>query len=47
MKRLAGLAMAALLLSGSVQAGEAGDALIEHLYAGTAAQGLADAGKAL
>lgn len=46
MKRLAGLAMAALLLSGSAQAGEAGDALIEHLYAGTAAQGLADAGKA-
>ena len=38
--------MAALLLSGSAQAGEAGDALIEHLYAGTAAEGLADAGKA-
>ncbi len=46
MKRLAGLAMAALLLSGSAQAGEAGDALIGHLYAGTAAEGLADAGKA-
>ena len=46
MKRLAGLAMAALLLSGNAQAGEAGDALIEHLYAGTASDGLADAGRA-
>lgn len=46
MKRLAGLVITATLLSGSAQAGEAGDALIEHLYAGTAAQGLAVAGSA-
>lgn len=46
MKRLAGLMMAAILLSGSAQAGEAGDALVEHLYAGTAAEGLAGATEA-
>lgn len=47
MKRLALWTMAALLLSGTAaQAGEAGDALVEHLYAGTAAEGLADATEA-
>lgn len=46
MKRLAGWAMAAMLLSGAAQAGEAGDALTEHLYAGTAAEGLAAATEA-
>ena len=37
------VAMAALMLPGVAMAGEAGDALARHLYAGTAADGLAEA----
>ena len=40
MLRWIGLALAALMLPTTVHAGEAGDALVAHLYAGTAADGL-------
>lgn len=43
MKRLAGLALAATMLPIAAQASEASDALIAHLYAGTASAGMADA----
>ena len=46
MLRWTGLALAALMLPTPAQAGAAGDALVAHLYAGTAAAGLPDATEA-
>jgi hypothetical protein len=46
MKVLTAVAMATLMLPGAVQAGEAADAVVAHLYAGTAAEGLAGATEA-
>ncbi|KKC35596.1 hypothetical protein WH87_16230 [Devosia epidermidihirudinis] len=46
MKRLAGLALAATMLPLGAQAGEAGDAVVAHLYAGTASAGLSAANEA-
>ncbi|MGB3339079.1 MAG: hypothetical protein WBA73_18035 [Devosia sp.] len=43
MRGLTAVAMATLMLPGAAMAGEAGDALVNHLYAGTAADGLSDA----
>lgn len=43
MRVLTAVAMATLMLPGAAMAGEAGDALVAHLYAGTAADGLPDA----
>jgi hypothetical protein len=43
MKRMLGLALAAAMLPGVAVAGEAGDALVQHLYAGTSAEGLSSA----
>lgn len=45
MRVLGGLALAAMLV-GAAQAGEVGDATVAHLYAGTAAEGLAAATEA-
>lgn len=44
--KFSGLLAAALLLPTIAHAGEAGDALVQHLYAGTAAEGLAAATEA-
>nr|WP_295886175.1 hypothetical protein [uncultured Devosia sp.] len=43
MRVLTVVAMATLMLPGAAIAGESADALVEHLYAGTAADGLPDA----
>lgn len=43
MRGLTAVAMATLMLPGVATAGEAGDALVRHLYAGTAADGIAAA----
>ncbi|WEJ34716.1 hypothetical protein [Devosia sp. SD17-2] len=43
MVRVLGLALAAAMLPGVAVAGEAGDALVQHLYAGTSAEGLSSA----
>ncbi len=46
MRGLTAVAMATLMLPGAAMAGEAGDALTGHLYAGTAADGIAAAHEA-
>ena len=46
MLRWTGLALAAMMFSTPAQAGEAGNALVAHLYAGTAAEGLPEATEA-